>query len=95
MPTIEVYGITKGKVEFLRRLLVNALKDASCANKLVISFVPSEVTDLKDKSQPFFRILMTMEAAREGVVKELVPLLEPLGYDIELVEMRGFIPKKM
>ena len=94
MPNIEVHGVTKEQTAFLRKRLVNALKKASCAKEIVISFVSSEVVDLDGVRQPFLRLWMTGENAKKGLVKELVPLLDTIGFDIEVVELKAFAPKR-
>ncbi len=83
----------KDQALFVAAKIIKALKGHDVAKTLVISRVASEACDIFEDASPFMRIALTAESAGK-LLKSIVAKLEPLGYDIEVIELKTFIPKR-
>jgi len=86
MTNIEVYGITNGITKKL--IQINKIMENTAFEKdYVITFIKSTVTDRDDQPKPFIRVVSTPEN-----IDNVVELLKPLNMDIEVLELKEFIP---
>jgi len=62
------------------------------ADEMVVTIIPSAVTNLRTFEQPFFRVLSTDAKEAKDVLETLHG--EISGIDIEYLKINKFIPKK-
>ena len=93
MPNIEIYGSSPKISEMLKEHLFKELfADKPYVKEIVVTIVPSEVTDVEGFQQPFLRLLSSdSEEAKEilGILERKIP-----DIDLEYVKIEKFIPKK-
>ncbi len=93
MPNIEIHGVVATSEDDVRNRIIAALTSAEYVEDVVISWVRSVVRCTRDGTQEFIRILATKEA----LDKHLDDMLKRLGsveFDIEVIELKRFVPKK-
>lgn len=93
MPSVELHGASNDQAAFAKRAIANALKSASYAKDIVVSHVPSQVTDIDGKASPFLRVYITAKSS-EMYLRDLMIRLYKLQYDIEVMELKNFSPKR-
>ena len=93
MPNIEIHASRKDQVTFARRAVVNALKSAEYAKDVVITAHMTDPVDLSGNACPFLCVALTAENAKKHL-KDLMTRLYDVPYDIELLELKKFIPHK-
>ncbi|MCJ7786789.1 hypothetical protein MUP06_01050 [Patescibacteria group bacterium] len=93
MPNIEIHGLSPKVSEMLKEHIFKKLfADKPYVKEIVVTIVPSEVTDAKGSEQPFLRILSPdPEETKEilGILERKIP-----DIDLEYVKIEKFIPKK-
>ena len=93
MPNFEIYG----NPEYLPNAatfeldLNNALKGSAYANDVVTTRTLSSVEDLNGKKQAFIRIVAT-ERFLDAHLHDMLKRLAFLGLDIEVQELREYVP---
>jgi hypothetical protein len=90
MPNIEIHGLNNEEGENLRQKIVKLFKTKSWEDEYVVTLIPSSVTDKNSTRQPFIRLVTTPSLDNDAIVAEL----EKLEIDIELLELKKFIPKQ-
>ena len=93
MPTIEIHGVRPEQAEFLRKRIGNAFKGAPYAGATVIMSPATVVASATGALDAFLRVYITADNANEHLI-DMMKRLKPFGYDIEVLEIKVFIPKK-
>ncbi len=93
MPNIEIHGSLAECSKMLREMLFNQLfVGTPYIGEMVVTIVPSEVTDAKGSQQPFFRLFSPDPKEAEGIL-EILERNVP-GIDVEYIRIEKFVPKK-
>lgn len=96
MPNIEIHGLEECQSFGVKDVLRKTLEGARYAKDVVITFVPDEVVNLEEESQPFLRIIVTKDERHDvldSIKRRLADILT-LDMDIEVFVAHEFISKK-
>ena len=89
MPNIEIHGLASAEAGAMEIKIRKLFQDAPYSREIVITTIPSTVVDLQGRSQPFFRLYVTLE---DNYVQEVIDCLARLGVDMEVSVLYKFIP---
>ena len=92
MPNIELHGYRNEEEEELRGKLRGTFEHVSYRSHIVISRPQNYVRTIENLHAPFVRVYITADdpAAND----DLEQRLRELNVDVEIVELKKFIPKK-
>lgn len=90
MPNIEIHGVKKDDTKHFRltEKIFKRVEGLVFAGELVLTKVMDDCRDRNNKSQPFLRIIISEKSKIEPLVQQL----KPLGIDMEILIIDGFIP---
>jgi len=91
MPNVEIHGFRLGTGYGLRTQILELFQAKSWNKEYVVTIIPSEVTDCDGTEQPFIRLVNTPSPDNDAIIAEL----KKLELDIELLELKAFIPKQL
>lgn len=93
MPNIEIHGLKREVSKALRDdIFQKFFSDKPYVKEMVVTIVPSEVTDVENRKQPFLRILSSASEETGEILGILVEKIPDI--DLEYVKIEKFIPKK-
>ena len=93
MPNIEIHGLSKEVAEALRDdIFKKYFSDIPYVEEMVVTIVPSEVTDVEGRKQPFLRLLSSDFGEMDVIPRILEEKIPDI--DLECVKIEKFIPKK-
>jgi len=92
MPNIEIHGASPKVSEMLKKHIFKLFTDKPYAEEIVVTVVPSEVTDVKGFEQLFLRILSSNTEEAKEISEILGRIIPDIG--IEYIKIEKFIPKK-
>ena len=87
MPNIELYGISNASG--ITAVIRASDLPEEFRKEIVITKIESSCWSIYDgTAQPFCRVIST----EQEEIDKIVPVLKPLGYDVETLVLSGFIP---
>jgi len=93
MPDIETHGLKREVAEALKSdIFKKYFSDKPYIGEMVVTIVPSEVTDVDGRKQPFLRLLSSDPGEADEILRTLERKIPDI--DLEYVEIKKFIPKK-
>ncbi len=90
MPNIEMYGFSIDEVKGIDSMIHELLEFTPYRDDYVTTFIESEVIDHYNRKQPFLRLVTTKNDHIDDILEEL----QKLKFDIEVMMLDRFIPKK-
>ena len=91
MPNIKIYGVSStGQVPLYKKIKELFIGEEYAKDMVVTFMNGTTVLSLDGKSQPYIQL----EITSTDKYLPLMTRLEELGYDIQVIELRNFIPKK-
>jgi len=103
MPNIEIHGLCRSEAQKILRQIFDlfkisnpvgkasfVIKDCDITSDLVVTIAEDDCEDAAAIPQPFLRVLSTPEQYLDELLKVLN---RRLWIDVELVELKRFIPK--
>ena len=89
MPNIEVHGFQRDEANVLRDRIFDTFKAESFVEEVVVTIYSTLVTDVKNCSQPFLRVVSTPCPHVEMIIEKL----KTWSIDVEVMKLESFIPK--
>lgn len=92
MPNIELHGYTSDETSVLVSRLRGAFEHAKYRKHIVITYPGGFVRTIDNADAPFVRVYITTDNL--AIIDDLELRLRVLAIDVEIVELKKFIPKK-
>ncbi len=90
MPNIEIHGLNSEESIKVVLKLQNAFVRTPFQNDYVATVYGSLAVNHQGENQPFLRLVTTQDEHTKSVIEEL----QKLGFDLEVMFLDRFIPKK-